>query len=97
MVQVVDKTSVKKRITILNDKGLHTRPATEIVKCLSDFRSHVTFHYKDLSINARSLLGILMLAAAKGAQIEVEAVGEDALGCIEALSELFEKKFYMNY
>jgi phosphocarrier protein len=82
---------------ILNEKGLHTRPATELVKCTSSFRSHITFSYQSLSVNGKSLLGILMLAAARGVKIKIEAEGEDAQDCIDAVLQLAKNKFYMNY
>ncbi len=83
--------------TVINDKGLHTRPSTELVKCAAGFKSHVTLHYKGTSVNAKSLLGILMLAAARGASITVEAVGEDAEEAVRSILELASNKFYIKY
>ncbi len=91
------KQKVKDTFVILNEKGLHTRPATELVKCAAAFKSQVTLHYQDLSVNGKSLLGILMLAAARGAKIKIEAEGEDAPELVFALIELAKNKFYMNY
>ncbi len=82
---------------ILNEKGLHTRPATELVKCTSSFRCQINFSYQNLTVNGKSLLGILMLAAARGSKIKVEAEGEDAQDCIDAILLLAKNKFYMNY
>ncbi len=83
--------------TILNEKGLHTRPATELVKCTSSFRSQITFSYQTITVNGKSLLGILMLAAARGSKIKIQAEGEDAQDCIDAVLHLAKNKFYMNY
>ena len=94
---MIDKQKVKEFFVVLNDKGLHTRPATELVKCATHFKSHITLHYQDLSVNAKSLLGILMLAAIRGAKISIEAEGDDAPECAQALIELAKKKFYMEY
>ncbi len=94
---MINKQKAKDVFVVLNDKGLHTRPATELVKCVTNFKSHVTLHYQDLSVNAKSLLGILMLAAIRGAKITIEAEGDDAGECIDALIELSKKKFYMEY
>lgn len=88
---------VRKTLTILNDKGLHTRPATELVRCACRFRSEITIHSSDLSVNAKSLLGILMLAAGKGSKLHIEAEGEDADEAVEALCALTKQKFYMQY
>jgi phosphocarrier protein HPr len=88
---------VKDYFVIINEKGLHTRPSTELVKCVSAFKSQVTLYYQDLSVNAKSLLGILMLAAAKGAKITIEAIGEDAEEAVQAILELAKNKFHIKY
>lgn len=82
---------------VINEKGLHTRPSTELVKCASAFKSKVSLHFMDLSVNAKSLLGILMLAAARGSKIIVEAVGEDSEAAVKAIIELASNKFYVMY
>lgn len=82
---------------VINEKGLHTRPSTELVKCASAFRSRVSLHFLDLHVNAKSLLGILMLAAARGSKIIVEAVGEDSEAAVKAILELANNKFYIQY
>ncbi|MCP5508912.1 MAG: HPr family phosphocarrier protein [Chlamydiales bacterium] len=82
---------------VLNDKGLHTRPSTELVKCASRFRCQITLYYQDLSVNAKSLLGILMLAASRGAKIRIEAEGEDSEDAIRAILMLAEKKFNIRF
>jgi phosphocarrier protein HPr len=87
----------KDSFVVINEKGLHTRPSTELVKCASSFKSHVTLYYQDLSVNAKSLLGILMLAAPRGATITVEAEGDDAKEVVQAILELAKSKFYVKY
>lgn len=82
---------------VINEKGLHTRPSTELVKCASSFKSRVSLQYQDLNVNAKSLLGILMLAAVSGAKITVEAVGDDAEDAVKAIIELATNKFYIKY
>ncbi|MCH9634597.1 MAG: hypothetical protein S4CHLAM7_13500 [Chlamydiae bacterium] len=83
--------------TIENDKGLHTRPSTELVKCSSQFSANIFLKIDDMVVNAKSILGILMLAASKGTQIEITAEGEDAKEAIDAILSLAKKKFYMSY
>jgi phosphocarrier protein HPr len=83
--------------TVVNDKGLHTRPSTELVKCATAFKSHVTLTHGGVSVNAKSLLGILMLAAARGAKVKVEAVGEDAEEAVRSILELASNKFWIKY
>ncbi len=91
------KLKCKDSFIILNEKGLHTRPSTELVKCASSFKSHVTLFYQDLVVNAKSLLGILMLAAARGAKIRVEAEGEDAEQAVRTIVSLARNKFNIKY
>lgn len=88
---------VKSTLIVINEKGLHTRPSTELVKCASSFKSQVTLTYQDLSVNAKSLLGILMLAAARGAKIIVEAEGEDAEEAVQSIVDLARNKFNIKY
>lgn len=90
-------TKEKKIFTVINEKGLHTRPSTELVKCASRFKSEINLTYQDLTVNAKSLLGILMLAAAKGAKVQIEAEGNDAKEAIEAILSLAKNKFNVKY
>lgn len=80
-----------------NDKGLHTRPSTELVRCASSFKSNVRLTYQKECVNAKSLLGILMLAANRGSKITIEAVGEDAELAVNAIIELAQNKFNIRY
>lgn len=82
---------------VMNEKGLHTRPSTELVKCATAFKSQVTLSYQDLTVNAKSLLGILMLAASRGSKIRIEACGDDAEEAIKAILRLAKNKFNINY
>lgn len=84
-------------LTILNDRGLHSRPSTEIVRCASRFQSEIKLVHNNFEVNARSLVGILMLAAPKGAEIIITAKGTDAEKAVNALIDLAENKFYINY
>lgn len=80
-----------------NDKGLHTRPSTELVKCAATFKADVRLSYQNHEVNAKSLLGILMLAAAKGAKINVEANGDDAQEAVKTIVNLAKNNFNLNY
>ncbi|MCH1429446.1 MAG: HPr family phosphocarrier protein [Chlamydiales bacterium] len=82
---------------IANDKGLHTRPSTELVRSASTFKSQIFLTYQDVTVNAKSLLGILMLAATKGTRIGIEAEGEDAQESVDAIIELAKNKFHIKY
>ena len=85
--EIVQKVQVK------NELGLHTRPATLIVKLLQDSKSEVFFTYKKETINAKSILSILILAAPKNALITIRIKGEDALSTLAKLIEYFENGF----
>ncbi len=82
---------------VLNDKGLHTRPSTELVKCAANFSAQVNLSYRDYVVSAKSILGILMLAAEKGAKVAVEATGTDAEKAVAAILKLASERFYINY
>ena len=84
-------------LVIQNDKGLHTRPCAELVKCAANFRAQITLTYQGVQASARSILAILTLGAPKGANILIEAIGEDGQEAIQKLIELAEKKFYITY
>lgn len=73
--------------------GLHTRPATAIVKLLQTSHSEVFFTYGSDRVNAKSILSILMLAARKDTTIHVEVEGSDAELTMARLKEAFENKF----
>ncbi len=84
-------------LVILNDRGLHTRPSTELAKCASSFESEISLRYHQMKVDAKSLIDILMLAAPRGAKIEVEAEGLDAKEAIDAILELGKNKFCIHY
>lgn len=96
------KTTLKKEkakgcFVVGNDRGLHTRPSTEIVKCATSFRSEVRLAYQKNQVNAKSILGVLMLAAAKGAKITVEATGDDAHEAVSSIISLARNNFNIKY
>ncbi|HEX2582676.1 MAG TPA: HPr family phosphocarrier protein [Chlamydiales bacterium] len=97
MHQKTTPSKTKAIFTVLNDKGLHTRPSTEIVKCAANFDAQITLTYKDEQVNAKSLLGILFLAAERGAKITVEAEGPEAEEAVAALLKLAKNRFHIKY
>lgn len=92
-----DSRKVKGTFIVRNDRGLHTRPSTELVKCASSFKSDVRLSYHKVQVNAKSILGILMLAAAKGSKISVEATGIDAEKAVDSILDLATKNFNIQY
>lgn len=86
-MKLIHKVQVKNRL------GLHTRPATTIVKLLQNCKSDVYFVHKRERVNAKSILSLLMLAAKKNSKITIEVDGEDARVTMEKLIEVFENQF----
>lgn len=84
---------LSRKVKIKNALGLHARPATMIAKLLQGSHSAVSFTYRKETINARSIMSILMLAASKNAQITITVEGEDAEDVMSKLLEVFEKQF----
>lgn len=82
-----------RKVKVKNGLGLHTRPATVIVKLLQNCKSHVNFSYKRETINAKSILSILMLAARKDALITMTVEGEDANEIMDKLVSAFDSCF----
>lgn len=82
-------------LTLTNELGLHARAAAELVKLTDKFVSTITLHREDTNVtaDARSLLDILYLAAAKGVSVKVTADGEDKEAAIEQITKLFADKF----
>ena len=84
---------VIRKVKVKNSLGLHTRPAASIVKLLQPRKSSVSFTYKNETINARSIMSILMLAAKKNSVIEVAVEGEDAEQTMQHIVLAFEQEF----
>jgi phosphocarrier protein HPr len=82
-----------KKLRVKNDLGIHTRPATYIVKMLQGIKSEVLFSHRRETINAKSILGILMLAAHKNANITISVEGVDAEETMARIEQAFEAKF----
>lgn len=85
---------VKKTLTVPNKLGLHAKPVGRLVRVLQPFKCKVTIAKGDSEINGRSVLGLMMLAAEFGSKVTITLVGPDAPAAMEAVEELFSKKFY---
>jgi phosphocarrier protein HPr len=85
---------VRAQVEICNNKGLHARASAKFVKLASSFENaHIHVIKDDNRVDALSIMGLLMLGAAKGSHIEIEAEGDDAEAAIRALSELVANRF----
>lgn len=81
------------KVKVRNKMGLHTRPATAIVKLLQHCKSNVMFTYKRETVNAKSILSLLMLAAGRNSNITITVDGDDADKTMEQLVSAFDSQF----
>ena len=79
---------IERDATIVNPLGMHARPAAQFVKTASRFRSAVQVSKDGVSVNGKSILGVMMLVAERGSSMHIKAEGEDAEVAMEALLEL---------
>ena len=84
---------VEKAFTIANSLGLHARPAAMVVQTANRFKSDILFEKDGLQINAKSIMGVLTLAAGKGSLVVVVCEGVDAAEALAALAKVFESGF----
>jgi len=84
---------ISENFTIMNTLGLHARAAAAFVKIANRFQADITVVKDESSVNGKSIMGVLMLAAAKDSRISITAKGADAKEAMEALGKLIEEKF----
>ncbi len=82
------------QLIISNNKGLHARAAARFVKLASKFDAEITVIREGTSVDGRSIMGLLMLAAGKGTHLEICAEGNDSEQALAALTALVEAKFH---
>ncbi|MNS08064.1 Phosphocarrier protein HPr [compost metagenome] len=80
-------------VGICNQRGLHARASAKFVKLASSFESEIRVTRDGVTVDARSIMGLLMLGAGIGCGVDIEAEGPDAAEAIEALSDLVARKF----
>lgn len=85
--------SVSQSFKIENELGLHARAAAQFVKIASRYQSEILVAKNKKEVNGKSIMGILMLAAAKGSEIHVTAEGIDAGDAVKELGQLIQNKF----
>lgn len=78
---------------IANRRGLHARAAAKFVKLAAGFDAEVTVTKRGQSVSGRSILGLMMLAAGPGTELEITAVGREAAEAIEVLASIISAKF----
>jgi len=86
-------TTARRRAAVVNERGLHARAAARFVKLAEKFESEIVVLRKDISVSGRSIMGLMMLAAGPGCEIEIEASGPDAATAVAALADLVGNRF----
>jgi phosphocarrier protein len=84
---------IERMVTIINRAGIHARPASVLVQAVKDFSSNIYFEKGQDRVNAKSIMGVLTLAAAYGNELKIIANGDDEEAAVELLVRLFESKF----
>ena len=82
-----------KEVKILNKLGMHARASAKFTQLASRYRSDVWLSRNDRKVNAKSIMGVMMLAANQGAILVIETAGEDEIEAMEALLQLIEDRF----
>lgn len=85
--------TLTKELLVQNKMGIHARPAAMIVRVTNKFKSEVHVEKDDEQVNGKSIMGLMMLAAAKGSTVKFVATGPDAQQMLTDLEALFAKKF----
>ncbi len=84
---------VRRDVTIINKLGLHARAAAKLVTLAAGFKADVRLRRDDREVDAKSIMGVMMLAAGKGTRLEVTASGPDAQVAVERLQQLVMDRF----
>ena len=80
-------------VEIVNERGLHARASAKFVKLAGDYDAEVTVSREGQTVDARSIMGLMMLAAGLGSTIEIAAEGPEAKAAVTALAELVAGRF----
>jgi phosphocarrier protein HPr len=84
---------VEKEVIVTNTLGIHARPASLIVQTAGKFKSAVHIHKDDVIADAKSIMSVMMLAAAWNCSVRIKASGPDEREALEAVTKLFESRF----
>ena len=86
----------QKTFTVIDQAGIHARPATVLVSTASKFKSEVTLAYNEKSVNLKSIMGVMSLGIPSGASITITAEGEDGDEAVQKLEEVMKKEGLAN-
>lgn len=85
--------AIRTEVEVLGERGLHLRPAYQIVECAKNYQARLEFIYNSERVDGRSILSIVSLGAGEGAKLTVESEGDDAEPLVAQIVELFETGF----
>ena len=85
--------TAERTVEIINKRGLHARASAKFVKLAADFDAEVTVSRDGQTVDARSIMGLMMLGAGPGSLLELKADGPEAAAALDALAELVSAKF----
>ncbi|MGF1614754.1 MAG: HPr family phosphocarrier protein [Gammaproteobacteria bacterium] len=85
--------TVQGEVTVVNKLGLHARAAAKFVTLASRYQSDIRLLRDGREVNAKSIMGVMMLAASRGTALQIHATGEDAQEAVHALQELVQARF----
>jgi len=83
---------VKKTFTVIDEVGIHTRPASILVQAASRYNAEVNIEYNGRTVNLKSIVGVMSLGVPQGAQIQIAAVGSDADKAIQGIEETLKNE-----
>lgn len=83
---------IEKKFTVTSPTGIHARPATQLVQTASRFTSDIQLAYKERKVNLKSIMGVMALAAGKGAEITIIVDGNDEEAAIEQLETMLKRE-----
>ena len=84
---------IERELPIQNRLGLHARATARLVQTVSSFRCSATVSAKGREVNAKSIMGVMLLAAGQGSSVIVRTDGEDEAAAMDAIVSLFERRF----
>ncbi len=84
---------LERELTISNRLGLHARATAKLVQVLAGYRCNATLAAKGREVNAKSIMGVMLLAAGQGTPVMVRIEGDDEVAAMDAMVSLFERRF----
>ena len=88
-----DESQARIEVEVVNEMGLHTRPAKEFVQTANGFDAKIEVRKGDLAVNGKSIMGLMSLLAPQGTRLTITAEGQDADEAVRVLAEVVNKRF----